>query len=112
VEGAASAGDQALQAQAMKDGVGIWAEGVPEGIVTSLHSLDEREGATQTYDRVCSTSTGTASKTSHGQTYAPCLEVCRSGSCLVYVPYSQRYGENRADCLRPSAAAPSEKQAK
>ena len=111
VEGEASAADQAIQAQAMARGVGIWAKGVPAGIVTSLHSLDEREGAEQTYDRVCSTETGAASKTSHAESYAACSEVCRSGSCLVYVPYAQRYGENRADCLRSSAAAPAHQEA-
>lgn len=112
VEGEASAEDQVVQAQAIANEVGIWAKGVPAGIVTSVHSLDEREGAAQTYDRVCSTATGTASKTSHAQTYAACSEVCRSGSCLVYVPYSLRYGESRADCLRPSAApSPAEQQA-
>jgi hypothetical protein len=111
VEGQAPAADQAVQAQAIADEVGIWAKGVPAGIVTSAHSLDEREGAAETYDRVCSTETGAASKTSHAQNYAACSEVCRSGSCLVYVPYAQRYGVSRADCLRPSAAAPAHQQA-
>jgi micrococcal nuclease len=105
VEGTASPADTATQAKAMAAKAGMWAKGIPEGIVTSAHSIDERAEASSTYDRVCSTSTGLAAKIEHTQTHAPCTEVCHQGSCLLYVPYAQRYGENQADCLRVSAAA-------
>lgn len=100
VDGPADPGDQAIQAKAMAQGVGMWAKGTPDGIVTSVHSLDEREGAVETYDRVCSTSTGSAPKVSHALVHPACTEVCHDGSCLLYVPYKQRYGDRKADCLK------------
>jgi len=100
VDGEADQADLVVQAEAIAARVGMWAKGAPEGIVTSAHSLDEREGATLTYDRVCSTQTGAAPKVPHSQVHGPCTEVCHQGSCLLYVPYAQRYGEGRAACLR------------
>jgi len=96
----ASAEDLAMQAKAIQDGAGMWAKGAPQGIVTSLHSLDERPDQEETYDRVVSTETGKSEKFNHADNYESCQEVCRSGSCLTYVPYQMRYGENRAACLR------------
>jgi endonuclease YncB( thermonuclease family) len=100
VDGPAAPADVAAQGKGIAAKAGMWAKGVPEGIVTSVHSLDEKDGATSTYDRVCSTKTGAAPKVEHAKIHAACAEVCHQGSCLVYVPYKQRYGDARAECLR------------
>jgi len=92
--------DAHVQAQqaAQAAGVGMWAKGVPEGIVTSLHSA--AEGRDSTYNRVIDTATGASTQVTHEDTYETCQEVCLSGSCLVYVPFENRYGSDRAECLR------------
>ena len=105
VFGIEQAGPEALlvaQQEAIDAGRGMWAKGAPEGLITSLHSVDERDGDT-TYNRIADLSTGIAAKHEHSETYATCQEVCQMGSCMVYVPFAQRYDEaKKADCLRES----------
>ncbi len=91
--------DLKVQAKAIKQGQGMWAKGVPEGLVSSLHSAAEKEDGTA-YNRLCSLSTGQCDESPHSDTYETCQEVCMQGSCMLYVPYEYRYGESRADCLR------------
>jgi endonuclease YncB( thermonuclease family) len=79
--------------------VGMWVEGAPKGIVTSAHSLDEKPGQQETYNRVMNLETGAAPKVMHKNVYAACDWVCVDDACLLYVPYTQRYGPNRASCL-------------
>jgi len=90
------------QRVAMKKGVGIWAKGAPKQVISSLHSADEGEGGlSETYNRVVDTATGESTQARHKSTYATCQEVCLggdTGSCMVYVPFSNRY-KNKADCL-------------
>lgn len=103
----------ALEAQqvAIAEGRGMWAKGAPEKLITSLHSLDERENQDQTYDRVVDLVTGAATKHEHSETYATCEEVCHHGSCMVYVPYNNRYRpESKAECLRVVTGRRSENQ--
>jgi len=89
-----------LQLQAQKEGVGMWALGVPDAIVTSVHSHDEkREKGKSAYNRVANVRTGLMGKLDHQETYKECEDVCLQGSCLTYVPFETRYGKNRADCL-------------
>lgn len=96
-----------LQAAAMAAKRGMWAKGVPEGLVTSLHSISEDGGSKEkTYDRVIDTHTGLSSEIHHGQAYGACQKICHSGSCLVYVPFKKRYGAERADCLRTKGKYP------
>ncbi len=90
----------ALQIDAQKNGAGIWAKGVPAGLVTSLHSADERSDRRQAYDRVVNTQTGEAPAVQHTKNYEVCQEVCHQQSCMIYVPYRMRYGAKRATCLR------------
>lgn len=101
-EGEADPDDLAAQATAIETRSGMWAKGAPTWLVTSLHSLDEREDQVQTYNRVAHTGDGHVEKRMHSDTYSGCTEVCPDGvdSCMVYVPYAQRYGESRAACLR------------
>ena len=88
----------AAQRAAQAASLGMWAKGLPPAIVTSLHSI--AEGRDFTYNRVVSTTDGSSSPVAHEETYEVCQEVCLRGSCLIYVPYEQRYGNDRPACLR------------
>lgn len=109
----ASPEEIAAQHAAQTAGAGMWAKGVPSGgLLTSLHSLGEdggeeptAEAAGSTYNRVADPATGQTTQVDHSERYETCQEVCHGdlsagGSCMVYVPFSQRYGATRADCLR------------
>lgn len=89
----------AAQAGAQAAHLGIWEKGVPPAIVSSLHSA--AEGGEHIYNRIVSTTDGTSTQLTHADTYEVCQEVCieAAGSCLVYVPFDQRYGDHRAPCL-------------
>lgn len=98
VEDKASPDELALQRSAIERRRGIWEKGAPEGLITSVHSA--QEGYDVTYDRVCSLDTGRCAKVEHKELYSTCQEVCREGSCMIYVPYEERYfGGKRASCL-------------
>lgn len=96
----------AAQAEASVAGRGMWAKGVPEGIVTSLHSRSERWGQTETYDRVADIRTGRADKRMHSSTYETCQRVCRAGSCMLYIPHKNRYGNNKVRCSHRGETLP------
>ncbi|MCK6570434.1 thermonuclease family protein [Myxococcota bacterium] len=90
-----------LQHEAMAARRGMWAKGVPEGLVTSLHSVSEAGGGKgKTYDRVISPKTGLSKAYQHENAYGLCQKVCHEGSCMIYVPFEKRYGLERADCVR------------
>ena len=91
--------DLKLQEAAIKARVGMWAKGAPEGLMTSVHSQAEKPEE-PSYNRVASLSTGMANKHLHTETYDVCKWVCQLGSCMRYVPYQRRYGDQRPDCLR------------
>ena len=99
-----------LEAQraAQEDGSGMWEKGVPKELVTSLHSLDEKPDKNQTYNRLISTKTGKSTQLHHSDNYESCRWVCPTDSCMLYVPYKQRYGADRADCLQLEPPAPSQ----
>jgi micrococcal nuclease len=105
VEGKSPQNLLAAQREAMAAGRGMWAKGVVNGVITSLHSVgedgdDEEAGA---YNRVVDTRTGSATKRPHQQKYESCQEVCETTdgdtSCMVYVPFQHRY-KNKPDCLK------------
>jgi endonuclease YncB( thermonuclease family) len=103
----------AVQADAQMRGAGIWAKGVPSGIVTSLHSKDEgSEGEGGNYNRLIDAHTGASTQVRHDDVYAVCEEVCAGDpsapSCMLYVPFARRY-RDRPDCLRVADTPPSEK---
>jgi endonuclease YncB( thermonuclease family) len=94
----------AAQAEAMKAGRGMWKKGVVKGVVSSVHSLDERGGnGSEAYNRVVDTRTGRAVKRPHHSTYETCQEVCETTdgdvSCMVYVPFEIRY-RKKPECLK------------
>ncbi len=90
--------------QAQRAKRGIWEKGVPAGLITSLHSFAENKGSqyTTSSNRVLDTRTGQAPLHKHTDTYETCQEVCVATggpfSCMVYVPFEQRY-KNRPACL-------------
>lgn len=88
----------AAQRQAIAERKGIWQFGAPEGIITSVHSLDEAPQKA-TYNRIASLATGLAQKFSHANTYQACDRICAQGSCMLYVPFKRRYGDARPTCL-------------
>ncbi len=96
----------AAQRDAQREGRGMWAKGVPRGIVTNLHSIVEN-GGEGAYDRVADTRTGRAIARPHEHAYAMCSEVCQATegdtSCMVYVPFERRY-RNKPPCLQGSPA--------
>ncbi len=89
----------ALQKKAMAEKKGMWAKGVPKGIITSLHSVDERDDGGTTYNRIADPQTGLTRKHEHKERYEPCQKVCIDGSCMVYAPFDKRYGKRRLKCL-------------
>jgi micrococcal nuclease len=101
-----------VQVAAQQARRGIWAEGVPDLIVTSVHSVDEpgaRPGphGPRAYNRVVDPKTGKTEMREHDRVIATCENVCETAgktkSCLVYVPFEHRYRDKPA-CLL--AAAP------
>jgi len=88
-----------LQAAAIKSRKGMWLKGAPQGLMTSIHSHDENPNK-PSYNRIASLKTGLATKKLHSNTYKVCEWVCSEGSCLLYVPFDKRYGDDRPSCLR------------
>ncbi len=90
----------ALQQQARRARRGMWEHGAPAHVITSVHSKAEEGGG---YDRVADTVTGRTEVVRHDRAYATCEEVCRGEgadrSCMVYVPFEQRY-RGKPACLR------------
>lgn len=90
--------------QAQRAGRGIWAKGVPKGLITALHSFAENtDGKYPTSsNRVLDTHTGEALLRKHTDFYELCEEVCLrtegDTSCMVYVPFERRYRDQPA-CL-------------
>ncbi len=67
-----------LQAQreAIENRAGIWSHGVPEFILTSLHSVEEDTSGHGTYNRLVSTEDAHSVKWKHETKYAECTKVC------------------------------------
>jgi endonuclease YncB( thermonuclease family) len=67
----------AAQAEAIRERRGIWAHGVPEYVLTSLHSTMEGGGFSgRTYNRLVSTRDGHSAKWYHDDAYEECSTVC------------------------------------
>ncbi|MEE2780038.1 MAG: hypothetical protein VYE15_05925 [Myxococcota bacterium] len=93
-----------LQLEAQNHRRGIWRWGIPSHIVTSTHSTDEDGKRDKAYNRVCDTRTGNSWKVEHQLALSPCDAWCYGGSCMIYVPFQQRYGKKRPECLRRGKA--------
>lgn len=55
---------------------GIWAHGVPDFVMTSLHSMSEYPGRSSTYNRRVSTLDGHSESHQHAESYSECEWVC------------------------------------
>ncbi len=92
------------QEEARREGRGMWAKGVPELVVTSVHSAGEPGLGRRGYERVVSTRTGRAAVRPHGRRYRTCQWVCVGSeggpSCMRYVPFERRH-RDPPGCLRP-----------
>lgn len=90
----------ATQRTAQKKRIGMWKNGIPDYIITSVHS--QSESASNTYNRLISTKDGHSKKWLHRDNYTTCQNVCLDDdgtSCMIYVPFEQRYGSKRPSCL-------------
>jgi len=87
------------QNKAQKAEAGMWKYGVPDYVLTSIHSADE--GAKKTYDRAISTRDGSSLLIKHEKIRKTCEKVCieQGSSCMVFVPFTLRYGSNKPECL-------------
>ena len=96
----------AYQKKAQAQALGIWSRGVPDHIVTSVHSQGEKKfkenPERRAYNRICDTRTGIASVIEHDTVFNACDAWCYGGSCMVYVPYELRYrfGAERILCMK------------
>lgn len=95
-----------LQRKAIQDKKGMWAKGTPAFILSSLHSADEKDDGSEVYNRAVSTLDGHSELIRHHNAYEDCEEVCYAptqgdlASCMIYVKFENRYGSNRATCLK------------
>ncbi len=101
-------GDEALlkaQRRAIAKAAGMWAKGVPDFIVTSVHSSEKGR---LTYHRLISVRTGGSHLLHHRKSYKPCQWICprdgicreKSCSCMLYLPYKLRYKSKGWFCSR------------
>ena len=90
-----------LQGEAQAKKKGMWRKGVPEAVMTSVHSADEKpdDPGWRAYNRMAKVRSGLSYKVDHDDSYHVCEEVCEAGACLIYVPFKSRYGKKRAACL-------------
>ncbi|MGM0578699.1 MAG: thermonuclease family protein [Myxococcota bacterium] len=93
-----------LQLDAQEARRGMWREGIPARIVTSLHSAREDQGDGSSYNRVCDTATGRSWTVDHELALEPCDAWCHGGSCMVYVPYERRYSDDTPYCVHTGEA--------
>lgn len=66
----------AAQQEAIAAKRGLWAHGVPDYVLTSLHSVEEDIDGTGTYNRLVSTKDGHSVKWRHTNRYTECETVC------------------------------------
>lgn len=59
---------------------GMWAHGIPDYVLTSLHSITEEAERTTTYNRLVSSADGHSLKWVHDDNYDECAVVCDDGA--------------------------------
>lgn len=64
------------QQEAIRNRRGMWAHGVPDYVMTSIHSADEDVGRDHHYNRLVSVRDGHSESMQHRNTYAECSWVC------------------------------------
>lgn len=101
----------AAMLKAQNQRLGMWKYGVPRGIVTSVHSIDEKgddedEGGgdrKESYNRIADTQTGKTFTVKHQKVFKPCDVFCHAGSCMLYIPFKMRYGDDKPACVMGKA---------
>lgn len=66
------------QREAIRERRGMWAHGVPEFVMTSVHSFDEDRDRQWHYNRLVSTRDGHTESMQHRETYSQCEWVCNT----------------------------------
>lgn len=66
----------AAQKEAVAAKRGMWAHGVPDFVLTSLHSVNERPGDRPAYNRLVSSVDGHSKKWKHREDYTECDVLC------------------------------------
>lgn len=95
-----------IQRQAIRSRVGMWDKGIPDFILTSVHSTQESGQNDQAYDRFVSTETGRSLVRKHSNAYSTCElinytpEERETASSMLYIPFTERYGKHQAACLQ------------
>ena len=91
-----------IQLEAQKNRKGMWKHTIPSTIVTSIHSITEKAGEkdAEVYNRVCDTRTGKSWKVKHKKEFSTCDAWCHGGSCMLFVPFEERYGKKKPECMR------------
>jgi micrococcal nuclease len=96
------------QFAAQNDRLGMWKWGVPRGIVTSVHSIDEKRddldfdsptAGKKSYNRIADTATGKTFPVEHDKVFKPCDVFCYWGSCMLFIPFKMRYGDEKPACV-------------
>lgn len=91
--------DLEAQRHARVERLGIWEKGRPEHIVTNVAADDEG----RVFLRIVNTRTGKTERKHQREDYEPCDEICHgpevSGSCMLFIPYEQRY-EKQPACIK------------
>ena len=94
---AAGANAVAAQKDAVKNKRGIWAHGVPEYVLTSLHSTEEQSSDRATYNRLVSSVDGHSLKWKHTDKYEECQDVCwKPSKTDRYQRFAQRFAKHKA----------------
>ena len=85
----------AAQRDAVKNKRGIWAHGVPEYVLTSIHSATERSDDRPSYNRLVSSVDGHSLKWKHRDTYEECYDVCwKPSKADRYQRFAQRWSKH------------------
>ncbi len=66
------------QHEAMREGRGMWAHGIPQYVMTSLHSATEDLGREWHYNRLVSVRDGHSESMRHHESYSECEWVCNT----------------------------------
>jgi endonuclease YncB( thermonuclease family) len=66
----------AAQKEAIEARRGMWSHGVPDYVLTSIHSAEEDTDGSGTYNRLVSSEDGHSLKWKHHNVYAECSKVC------------------------------------
>lgn len=86
----------ALQREAQAARRGIWAHGIPDYILTSLHSIEEDVEGDGIYNRLVSSADGHSVKWKHESKYDECQRVCHT----IYTVDEGKVAEVTAQLLR------------